>query len=266
MPVVHLSYGVGKDNNEMINDTPITTIAGLDRAIFTGDGSRYAILTYGSNPLLKVDQATWEAGGKKIKAQTGGVVVVPTNNVGIPANDSHVCEFISANLANLEQVSNCITDYQSRICEISGVKSYEQAKSANSGEQIMEMETRHEAYISSAGSQNEKAENKISILRDKWLTVNQGDQDRPSYSTKYPGQYTRKSLQAETQEQNSIISAAGNYKTVFGDTETRTGENGEEITTPGQLPAELEGVRDQVAKKLTQISKSSSTTDGLAGG
>jgi hypothetical protein len=114
-------------------------------------------------------------------------------------------------LQAITEIRELVEQKITKMAEIAMIRSDELIKASRSGEQLEQYDSKLEAFVRRKAQNLENAEMKLFRLWFEWT-----NQQMPTdFSVSYNRQYSKKALEHEIGEINSLLTAYNNYKTEF---------------------------------------------------
>jgi len=192
-----------------VGATPSFDLAQIQRSIYGDMAEIYSVISYGAHGTLVVDETTDNLNDGAIGAEPGSVVRVPAG-IGNEA-PAYVYDFVAPPLQAITEIRELVEQKITKMAEIAMIRSDDLIKASRSGEQLEQYDSKLEAFVRRKAQNLENAEMKLFKLWFDW-TNQQIPQD---FSISYNRQYSKKALEHEIGEINSLLSAYNSYKTQF---------------------------------------------------
>jgi hypothetical protein len=192
-----------------VGATPSFDLAQIQRSIYGDMAEIYSVISYGAHGTLVVDETTDNLNDGAIGAEPGSVVRVPAG-LGNDA-PSYVYDFVAPPLQAITEIRELVEQKITKMAEIAMIRSDELIKASRSGEQLEQYDSKLEAFVRRKAQNLENAEMKLFRLWFEWT-----NQQMPAdFSISYNRQYSKKALEHEIGEINSLLAAYNSYKTEF---------------------------------------------------
>jgi len=296
IPVVPVYQGLRIYNG--IGATPSFDLAQIQRSVYADMAEIYSVISYGAHGTLIVDESTDSLNDGAIGAEPGSIVRVPA---GLGEASNYVYEFVTPPLTAVTEIRELIEQKITKMAEISMIRSDDLIKSARSGEQLEQYDSKLEAFVRRKAQNLENAEAKLFGMWYDWT-----NQQMPAdFSISYNRQYSKKALQHEVAEIDALLKTYQDFKSTFMDknhepqeyateaeaekvanslggsgTHSHENEDGTVVYMPfvtheeyqdaieaameaAQDGSFVEEMRDKIRNRLSQLVDSSTTDNGL---
>jgi len=192
-----------------VGATPSFDLAQIQRSIYADMAEIYSVISYGAHGTLVVDETTDNLNDGAIGAEPGSIVRVPA---GI-GNESpaYVYDFVAPPLQAITEIRELVEQKITKMAEIAMIRSDELIKAARSGEQMEQYDSKLEAFVRRKAQNLENAEMKLFNI---WFDWTEG-QKPADFSISYNRQYSKRALEHEVGEINSLMSAFTTYQQLF---------------------------------------------------
>lgn len=178
-----------------VGSTIIADCAGIQRSIHADLAEIYTAITYGTHPTLVLDEATHQLNNGEVGAEPGSKILVPQS---ISGETEYTYEFVSPDLAALDQIQSLIDAKIDRMAQTAMLRSETLIRAANSGEQLDAYDDKLAALIRRKATNLENSEYRQWQITLDWLAL---DAD---ISITYSRQYNRRALEHEIAELRQI--------------------------------------------------------------
>jgi len=206
IPVVPVYQGMKIYNG--IGATPSFDLAQIQRSVYADMAEIYSVISYGAHGTLIVDEGTDSLNDGAIGAEPGSIVRVP---VGIGEASNYVYEFVTPPLTAVTEIRELIDQKITKMAEISMIRSDELIKASRSGEQLEQYDSKLEAFVRRKAQNLENLEAKLFNIYFDWTNQNKPE----DFSISYNRQYSKKALQHEVAEIDSLLKTYTDYQNVF---------------------------------------------------
>ena len=207
IPVVPVYQGLKVYNG--IGATPSFDLAQIQRSIYGDMAEIYSVISYGAHGTLVVDETTDNLNDGAIGAEPGSIVRVPAG-IG-NETPAYVYDFVAPPLQAITEIRELVEQKITKMAEIAMIRSDDLIKAARSGEQLEQYDSKLEAFVRRKAQNLENAEAKLFNMWFDWT-----NQVMPSdFSISYNRQYSKRALEHEIGEINSLLGAYNTYKTMF---------------------------------------------------
>ena len=206
IPVVTVYQGMKIYNG--VGSTVIQDVAQIQRSIYGDMAEIYAAITYGSHPVLIIDEDTDQINGGSVGAEPGSVIRVRSNLTNQP---SHVYEFASPDLSAIQEIQNLVDNKVQKINQIAMLRSEDFLKTSTSGAQIEVYDDKLHALIRKKATNLENAEYKLWQIWLDWLNITNAD-----IEISYNKYYNKRALETEIAEINQIMDTLVKYQGITG--------------------------------------------------
>ena len=208
IPVVPVYQGMKIYNG--VGATPSFDLAQIQRSIYGDMAEIYSVISYGAHGTLIVDETTDNLNDGAIGAEPGSVVRVPA---GLGTDTpNYVYDFVAPQLTAITEIRELVDQKITKMAEISMIRSDDLIKASRSGAQLEQYDSKLEAFVRRKAQNLENAEKKLFNLWFMWT-----NQTMPAdFSISYNRQYSKKALEHEVAEMNSLLTTFDTYKTMFG--------------------------------------------------
>jgi len=206
IPVVPVYQGLKIYNG--IGATPAFDLAQIQRSVYADMAEIYSVISYGAHGTLIVDEGTDSLNDGAIGAEPGSIVRVPA---GLGEASNYVYEFVTPPLTAVTEIRELIEQKITKMTEISMIRSDDLIKSARSGEQLEQYDSKLEAFVRRKAQNLENLEAKLFNIWFDWTNQNK-PQD---FSISYNRQYSKKALQHEVAEIDSLLKTYQDFQTTF---------------------------------------------------
>ena len=206
IPVVPVYQGLKIYNG--VGATPAFDLAQIQRSIYADMAEIYSVISYGAHGTLIVDESTDSLNDGAIGAEPGSIVRVPA---GLGEASNYVYEFVTPPLTAVTEIRELIEQKIRKMTEISMIRSDELIKASRSGEQLEQYDSKLEAFVRRKAQNLENAEHKLFKMWYDWT-----NQTMPAdFSISYNRQYSKKGLQHEVAEIDSLLRTYTEFQNVF---------------------------------------------------
>jgi len=206
IPVVPVYQGMKIYNG--VGATPSFDLAQIQRSVYADMAEIYSVVSYGAHGTLIVDEGTDSLNDGAIGAEPGSIVRVPA---GIGEASNYVYEFVTPPLTAVTEIRELIDQKITKMTEISMIRSDDLIKSARSGEQLEQYDSKLEAFVRRKAQNLENAESKLFNIWFDWT-----NQQMPTdFSISYNRQYSKKALQHEVAEIDSLLKTYQDFQSTF---------------------------------------------------
>ena len=206
IPVVPVYQGLKIYNG--IGATPSFDLAQIQRSVYSDMAEIYSVISYGAHGSLIVDEATDSLNDGAISAEPGSVVRVPA---GLGEAPNYVYEFVTPALTAVTEIRELIEQKITKMTEIAMIRSDDLIKSSRSGEQLEQYDSKLEAFVRRKAQNLENAESKLFNIWYDWTNTQKPEE----FSVSYNRQYSKKALQHEVAEIDSLLRTYTEYQNVF---------------------------------------------------
>ena len=206
IPVVPVYQGLKIYNG--IGATPAFDLAQVQRSIYSDMAEIYSCISYGTHGSLIVDEATDSLNDGQIGAEPGSIIRVPA---GLGEASNYVFEFVTPPLTAVGEIRELIDQKITKMTEISMIRSDDLIKASRSGEQLEQYDSKLEAFVRRKAQNLENLESKLFNIWFDWTNQNMPN----DFAISYNRQYSKKALQHEVNEIDSLLKTYTDFQNTF---------------------------------------------------
>lgn len=195
-----------------VGHTPCFDIAQIQRSVYADMAEIYSGITYGSHPVLVVDEHTLNLNGGSVGAEPGSQIRVESNLNGQP---NYTFEFKAPPLESVNQISELIDQKIEKMNQVAMIRSEELVRASRSGAQIEAYDSKLEAFVRKKAVSMENAEFQIWQLWFDW----QNQVVPTDLVISYNRHYGQRGLEKEITELNGLMDLIQRYTEFEPDSE-----------------------------------------------